>query len=60
MSRIVVYAATIVLMIATTVAGSNFTVINPEAVEGPPIIYPLDIMRKYGTMLPVEDWRPAN
>lgn len=60
MSRIITTAMAVALIVATTVAWSNFMVIKPEALEGPPIISPLDIMQKYGTMLPVEDWRPSN
>jgi hypothetical protein len=54
MSRIITTATAVALIIATTVAWSNFMVIKPEAQEGSLIVSSLDIIQKCGKILPVE------
>jgi hypothetical protein len=69
MSKIIGPAVAITVMVVAIVAWSRIMVIKPEAAaaatkaaagEGPSIISPFDIMLKYDTIIPLEDWRPAN
>jgi hypothetical protein len=69
MSRIIGAVAAIAAIVAAIIAWSNFMVVKQEAAaaatkaagrEGSSIISPFDMMLKYDTIIPLEDWRPAN